>query len=116
MPTYEYLCKTCNQKFDYFQSMSSNTLTNCTLSDCKNSDDSIKGKGEVTRIISGGSGLIFKGDGFYITCLLYTSDAADERSSVDLGGRRIIKKKKHIKHLGRDIASTIKNIQTNALT
>src|SRR5678809_6143 len=25
------------------------------------------------------------------TCLLYTSDAADERSSVDLGGRRIIK-------------------------
>ena len=29
-------------------------------------------------------------------CLLYTSDAADERSSVDLGGRRIIKKKKHI--------------------
>src|SRR5678816_2060807 len=24
-----------------------------------------------------------------ITCLLYTSDAADERSSVDLGGRRI---------------------------
>ena len=29
-----------------------------------------------------------------IACLLYTSDAADERSSVDLGGRRIIKKKK----------------------
>ena len=27
-------------------------------------------------------------------CLLYTSDAADERSSVDLGGRRNIKKKK----------------------
>ena len=27
-------------------------------------------------------------------CLLYTSDAADERSSVDLGGRRIIKKKR----------------------
>ena len=28
-----------------------------------------------------------------VACLLYTSDAADERSSVDLGGRRIIKKK-----------------------
>ena len=27
-------------------------------------------------------------------CLLYTSDAAAERSSVDLGGRRSIKKKK----------------------
>ena len=39
-------------------------------------------------------------------CLLYTSDAADERSSVDLGGRRIIQKKKHkkkqkIKHILR---------------
>src|SRR5664280_3917004 len=30
----------------------------------------------------------------FIVCLLYTSDAADEEDSVDLGGRRIIKKKK----------------------
>ena len=30
-----------------------------------------------------------------LSCLLYTSDAADERSSVDLGGRRIITKKKN---------------------
>src|SRR5665811_2496645 len=29
------------------------------------------------------------------TCLLYTSDAADDLTRVDLGGRRIIKKKKH---------------------
>eukprot|EP00658_Telonema_sp_P-2_P074682 TRINITY_DN63964_c0_g2_i2.p1 TRINITY_DN63964_c0_g2~~TRINITY_DN63964_c0_g2_i2.p1 ORF type:complete len:127 (-),score=40.04 TRINITY_DN63964_c0_g2_i2:74-454(-) len=29
-----------------------------------------------------------------VSCLLYTSDAADEEDSVDLGGRRIIKKKK----------------------
>src|SRR5678816_4914578 len=39
-----------------------------------------------TRMISGF-------DGKSYDCLLYTSDAADERSSVDLGGRRIIKKK-----------------------
>ena len=32
----------------------------------------------------------------YLPCLLYTSDAADERSSVDLGGRRIIKKNKSL--------------------
>src|SRR5678815_2796411 len=31
------------------------------------------------------------GDVVFTLCLLYTSDAADERSSVDLGGRRIIK-------------------------
>ena len=33
-------------------------------------------------------------------CLLYTSDAADERSSVDLGGRRILKKKNTAGWLG----------------
>ena len=35
-------------------------------------------------------------------CLLYTSDAADERSSVDLGGRRIIKKKQRQDIWGND--------------
>ena len=39
----------------------------------------------------------------YYICLLYTSDAADERSSVDLGGRRIIKKKKNISNPMIDI-------------
>ena len=36
-------------------------------------------------------------------CLLYTSDAADERSSVDLGGRRIIKKKNNREDGRRDV-------------
>ena len=36
----------------------------------------------------------FFGDAWQTICLLYTSDAADEEDSVDLGGRRIIKKKK----------------------
>eukprot|EP00826_Nyctotherus_ovalis_P030147 TRINITY_DN2395_c0_g1_i8.p2 TRINITY_DN2395_c0_g1~~TRINITY_DN2395_c0_g1_i8.p2 ORF type:complete len:119 (-),score=23.65 TRINITY_DN2395_c0_g1_i8:10-366(-) len=31
---------------------------------------------------------------YLYTCLLYTSDAADDMQCVDLGGRRIIKKKK----------------------
>ena len=40
-------------------------------------------------------------DGFALAtrmeaCLLYTSDAADDLPCVDLGGRRIIKKKKHL--------------------
>ncbi|WDT36796.1 hypothetical protein PVA38_11185 [Streptococcus pneumoniae D39] len=38
-------------------------------------------------------------------CLLYTSDAADEARSVDLGGRRIIKKKKQPCLLCNDDAS-----------
>ena len=36
-----------------------------------------------------------------VFCLLYTSDAADEEDSVDLGGRRIIKKKKNERNGGR---------------
>eukprot|EP00658_Telonema_sp_P-2_P084874 TRINITY_DN9544_c0_g1_i2.p1 TRINITY_DN9544_c0_g1~~TRINITY_DN9544_c0_g1_i2.p1 ORF type:complete len:174 (+),score=35.34 TRINITY_DN9544_c0_g1_i2:248-769(+) len=40
--------------------------------------------------------LIFDDMGLDNTCLLYTSDAADEEDSVDLGGRRIIKKKKNV--------------------
>ena len=39
-------------------------------------------------------------------CLLYTSDAADERSSVDLGGRRIIKKKKKRENQRTDLVKT----------
>ena len=43
-----------------------------------------------------------------LVCLLYTSDAADERSSVDLGGRRIIKKKKDMRkrRAGHENANT----------
>ena len=37
----------------------------------------------------------------YQTCLLYTSDAADEEDSGDLGGRRILKKKKDVEVEGR---------------
>ena len=39
-------------------------------------------------------------------CLLYTSDAADERSSVDLGGRRIIKKKNNTESIGTLVIKT----------
>ena len=48
-------------------------------------------------------------------CLLYTSDAADERSSVDLGGRRIIKKKNK-DYLRRGRIVTIKRHKEDNLT
>jgi putative FmdB family regulatory protein len=56
MPTYEYECKSCGYYFDVFQNMSDSPLTSCPQ--C--------GK-EVRRIINGGSGIIFKGSGFYVT-------------------------------------------------
>ena len=57
MPTYDYICKKCEKVFEFFQSMSDAPLTKCP--DC--------GKQELRRIISGGTGLIFKGSGFYLT-------------------------------------------------
>jgi len=56
MPTYEYRCMKCGHKFEEFQSMSAEPLDTCP-----------KCGGPAERIISGGAGLLFKGDGFYIT-------------------------------------------------
>lgn len=56
MPTYEYECKTCGHVFEAFQSMSEAPLSACP--ECGKS---------VRRLINGGSGIIFKGSGFYVT-------------------------------------------------
>ena len=45
------------------------------------------------------------------TCLLYTSDAADEEDSVDLGGRRNIKKKKSKKKKERTVTSPTRGLK-----
>ena len=49
-------------------------------------------------------------------CLLYTSDAADERSSVDLGGRRIIKNKTRTNSTRRGITKKKKHKGEHAYT
>ena len=55
--------------------------------------------------------------GLFEGCLLYTSDAADERSSVDLGGSRIInkkikkKKEEHEQRDTRESESTERDIE-----
>ena len=59
MPTYDYICNECGEKFEYFQPMSTVALTE--YPHCKDENCSVK------RLISGGSGLIFKGSGFYLT-------------------------------------------------
>ena len=59
MPTYEYICKDCGEKFEHFQSMSSSPLE--IHDGCKKSGSNVE------RVISGGTGLIFKGSGFYLT-------------------------------------------------
>ena len=56
MPTYNYYCRDCESHFSYFQQMSESSLSTCE--ECG---------GKIERIITGGTGLIFKGSGFYLT-------------------------------------------------
>ena len=66
MPTYEYRCLTCGVAFEHVQSMSAPPLKACLPEVCPLSDE-MKGTGVVERRISAGTGLVFKGSGFYIT-------------------------------------------------
>ena len=50
-------------------------------------------------------------DYLIVNCLLYTSDAADEEDSVDLGGCRTIKKKKTVERYGGESRAMILNLQ-----
>lgn len=63
MPTYDYICEKCQHRFEHFQKMSSEPLKKC-----------IRCEGGVKRIVSGGTGLIFKGSGFYLTDYKNKSD------------------------------------------
>jgi putative FmdB family regulatory protein len=73
MPTYEYQCQACGNKFEKFQSISSGPIRKCPK--C--------GKNKVRRLISSGAGLIFKGSGFYITD--YRSDSYKEKAKSESG-------------------------------
>lgn len=57
MPTYEYECGACGHQLEAFQSMSEKPLKKCP--ECK--------KTKLNRLIGSGSGIIFKGSGFYET-------------------------------------------------
>ena len=58
MPTYEYECQKCGQVFEYFQNITDPPLKRCIRDGCR---------GRVKRLIGKGSGIIFKGSGFYTT-------------------------------------------------
>ena len=82
MPTYEYYCKKCGVEFEKFQRMSEEPLKICPK--C--------GQAAVHRKISGGTGLIFKGSGFYVN---------------DYGGKK--ETKSTPKTRGKEISSPSKN-------
>jgi putative FmdB family regulatory protein len=57
MPTYDYMCESCEYEFEQFQSITAKPLRKCPK--C--------GKRELKRLIGTGAGVIFKGSGFYQT-------------------------------------------------
>lgn len=64
MPIYTYKCKKCGKVFEWTQSINSKPLEYCPEEIC---EEKPYGKGEVERVISKNIGLIFKGNGFYLT-------------------------------------------------
>ena len=57
MPTYDYRCNNCGHEFEQFQSITADPLRKCP--EC--------GEDKLKRLIGAGSGVIFKGNGFYET-------------------------------------------------
>lgn len=72
MPTYDYQCLKCGHRFEVFQSMKDDRLTDCPLETCD---------GNVKRLLGTGAGIIFKGSGFYETD--YRSDSYKKAASAD---------------------------------
>jgi len=67
MPTYDYECEKCGKRFELFQKMSAEPISSCP-----------KCKGKAHRLIGIGSGVIFKGSGFYHTD--YNKKTKEEKS------------------------------------
>jgi putative FmdB family regulatory protein len=72
MPNYDYVCDTCHQQFEVFQSMKDPHLTKCMDESCT---------GAVKRKLGVGAGFVFKGSGFYITD--YRSDSYKAAAKSD---------------------------------
>jgi putative FmdB family regulatory protein len=64
MPTYEYVCKKCGHEFEAFHSITAKPLSICPKDFCARKK---WGRGRVSKKVSAGGGLLFKGSGFYIT-------------------------------------------------
>jgi putative FmdB family regulatory protein len=76
MPTYDYKCDACGAAFEKFQAISAAPLRKCPH--C--------GAGGLKRLIGTGSGVIFKGGGFYQTD--YRSDSYKAAARAEGGGAK----------------------------
>lgn len=75
MPTYEYECIQCAHRFEQFQSIKAEPINICPV--CK---------GTTRRLIGSGSGIIFKGSGFYQTD--YRSSSYQKKAEAEKPGAK----------------------------
>lgn len=66
MPNYDYRCLTCGHEYELFQSITEKPAVKCPKCGKK-----------VQRLIGGGSGVSFKGTGFYETDYKKSSGSSD---------------------------------------
>lgn len=96
MPTYDYVCKNCNYRFEEFQQMSAAPLKICP--NCKNET--------VKRLISGGNGFLFKGSGFYITDYRSSNYKKDQKADKEnVKSNSTANSKKHTKKESKKISA-----------
>lgn len=74
MPTYEYVCEKCDNRFEVQQKITEKPLARCPKKGCK---------GRISRVIGGGGGFILKGSGFYATDYKKTGQPKSETKSVE---------------------------------
>ena len=75
MPTYEYRCAACGNEFEMYQSIKDDPIKICPK--CKSQS--------AERLISAGSGILFKGTGFYTTDYKKSNSSAGSNSSCSTG-------------------------------
>ena len=73
MSTYEYQCSSCGHEYEMFQSITAKPVKKCPQ--C--------GKNSAERLIGAGSGIIFKGSGFYQTDYRSESYKKEAKAEAD---------------------------------
>jgi putative FmdB family regulatory protein len=87
MPTYDYVCDSCDHQFELFQSIKDEAKRKCP--EC--------GRLKLRRLIGPGAAIIFKGSGFYKTdyrSKAYKTAAAADKSDGSSGSSDASKKEK----------------------
>ena len=77
MPTYEYECMECGQRFEKFQGIKDKSLKKCP-----------KCGGRVKRLIGTGTTVIFKGSGFYHTDYKMRGKKKEDIKKGKRGGKK----------------------------